>query len=57
MVEPTERPELYDFLLVTSGVVLEDEGVEAFRGIIDGDRELGRRSRDGGGAVAIEAKL
>jgi hypothetical protein len=39
VAEPTERPELYDFLVVTSGVVLEEEGVEALRGIIDGERE------------------
>jgi hypothetical protein len=57
VVEPTERPELYDFLVVTSGVVREEQGVEAFRGIMDGERESGRRSMGGGGAVAIEVKL
>lgn len=56
VAEATERPELYDFLFVTSGVVLDEDGVEAFKGIIDGEREFGRAST-GGGAVAIEAKL
>lgn len=51
VVEPTDSPELYDFLLI-SGVVLDDEGVEVFRGIMDGERELGRASMDGGGALA-----
>ena len=42
--DPTERPELYDFLLI-SGVVRADEGVaDAFLGIIDGDLESDRTS-------------
>lgn len=49
MVEPTERPELYDFLLI-SGVVRDDDGVaEAFLGIIDGDLEAARVSIETGG--------
>jgi hypothetical protein len=56
-VEPTESPELYDFLL-GSGVVLEDEGVDVFLGIIEGERELGRAaSRVGGGALTMEDKF
>lgn len=52
MVEPTERPELYDFLLI-SGVVRDDDGVaEAFLGIIDGDLEAARVSDDTGGPDA-----
>lgn len=46
--EPTERPELYDFLLM-SGVVRAEEGVaDAFLGIMDGDLESGRTSPDMG---------
>lgn len=57
MFEVTERPELYDFLVAISGVVLEeDEGVETLRGIIEGERELGRKSM-GGGATAVEVML
>lgn len=41
-------PELYDFLL-GSGVVLCEEGVAVFRGSIEGDREDGRGSVNGGG--------
>lgn len=56
-VEPTERPELYDFLLI-SGVVLDEDGVaDAFLGIIDGDLEAARVSIEtggGGGAFAFE---
>jgi hypothetical protein len=48
-VEPTERPELYDFLLI-SGVVLDEDGVaDAFLGIIDGDLEAARVSIETGG--------
>ena len=36
-----ERPLLYDLRLI-SGVVREDEGVEVFRGSIDGDRDDAR---------------
>ena len=43
LVEPTERPELYDFLF-GSGVVREDEGVEILRGSIDGERDEARNS-------------
>lgn len=56
-VDPTERPELYDFLLI-SGVVLDEDGVaDAFLGIIDGDLEAARVSIEtggGGGAFAFE---
>lgn len=52
--EPTENPELYDFLL-GSGVVLWDDGVEVLRGSIEGDREAGRSDAGGGGGCkAIE---
>lgn len=37
-LDPTERPELYDFRLI-SGVVREDDGVETFLGNIEGDSE------------------
>lgn len=54
-VDPTERPELYDFLLI-SGVVLDEDGVaDAFLGIIDGDLEAARVSIEtGGGGGAFE---
>lgn len=52
--DPTENPELYDFLL-GSGVVLWDDGVEVLRGSIEGDREAGRSgAAGGGGCKAIE---
>lgn len=38
MVDATESPELYDFRL-GSGVVRDEEGVEVFRGSIEGERE------------------
>jgi hypothetical protein len=57
VVEPIERPELYDFLLI-SGVVLEEEGVAvAFRGIMDGDLEEARSSAGGGGGGAFATWL
>lgn len=61
-MEPTERPELYDFRLLISGVVLAEEGVkEAFRGIMEGDRDSSRISIDtgggGGGTLASIFKL
>jgi len=43
LVEPMERPELYDFLF-GSGVVREDEGVEILRGSMDGERDDARTS-------------
>lgn len=50
--EPIDRPELYDFLLI-SGVVRDDDGVaEAFRGIMEGDLECSRGSRGGGGGAS-----
>lgn len=42
-VELIERPELYDFLF-GSGVVLDEDGVEIFRGSIDGERDDARIS-------------
>lgn len=48
VLEATDRPELYDLRLLTSGVVRNDDGVEVFRGIIDGDREAGLFSSDEG---------
>ncbi len=48
--EPTDSPELYDFRL-GSGVVLEEEGVEALRGNIDGDRDDERISAVGSDGV------
>lgn len=54
--EVAESPELYDFLL-GSGVVRCEEGVEVLRGIIEGDRELGRGSLDGGSVLATDDKL
>lgn len=58
MVEPTERPELKDFLF-GSGVVLEEDGVEIFRGTMDGERDEARTSVGalggrGGFAVGVE---
>lgn len=50
LVEPTERPELYDFLF-GSGVVREDEGVEILRGSIDGERDEARTSVAKGNAL------
>ena len=50
--EPIERPELYDFRF-GSGVVLEEDGVDVFRGSMDGDREVERASLEpAGGFVA-----
>ena len=43
LVDPTERPELYDFLFA-SGVVRDEDGVEILRGSIDGEREEARVS-------------
>lgn len=52
MEDPTDRPELYDFRFI-SGVVRDEEGVaEAFRGIIEGERECSRCSRGGGGGAS-----
>lgn len=49
MDEVTERPELYDFRLI-SGVVLDEDGVpEAFLGIMEGDLDSARVSMDTGG--------
>jgi len=53
LVEPTERPELYDFRL-GSGVVREEDGVEIFRGSIDGDREEARTSVGNGIGFAAD---
>lgn len=47
-LDVTERPELYDFLF-RSGVVREDEGVEIFRGSMEGERDAERTSADNGG--------
>jgi hypothetical protein len=47
-LEVTERPELYDFLF-KSGVVREEQGVEIFRGSMDGERDAERTSADNGG--------
>jgi len=47
-VEPIDSPELYDFLF-GSGVVRDDDGVEVFRGNIDGERDEERTSAAGGG--------
>jgi hypothetical protein len=53
VVEPTERPELYDFLF-GSGVVLDEDGVEVvLRGSIDGDRDEARTSFGGSGVVEV----
>jgi hypothetical protein len=49
VLEPTERPELYDFRLM-SGVVRADDGVpDAFLGIIEGDLDSARASIETGG--------
>lgn len=61
-VDPMESPELYDFLLLMSGVVRADEGVnDALRGIMEGDRDSARTSSDigggGGGTLASMFKL
>jgi hypothetical protein len=47
-LDVTERPELYDFLF-RSGVVREEEGVEIFRGSMEGERDAERTSADNGG--------
>lgn len=47
-LEVADSPELYDFRF-GSGVVRDEEGVEIFRGSMDGERELGRKSADNGG--------
>ncbi len=52
--EPTESPELYDFLF-GSGVVREEEGVEILRGSMDGERDEARTSVDSGGGGFIDA--
>ena len=50
VVDPIDRPELYDFLLFTSGVVRAEEGVrDGLRGIIEGDRDSARIFNEGGG--------
>jgi hypothetical protein len=54
--EFTDRPELKDFRLLMSGVVLEDEGVDVLRGIMEGERDVDRVSGCGG-AFAICVKL
>jgi hypothetical protein len=46
-LDATERPELYDFRF-KSGVVRDEEGVDIFRGSIEGEREE-RPSADNGG--------
>lgn len=59
--DPTESPELYDFLLFMSGVVRAEEGVtDAFLGIMDGDLLSARVSIEtggGGGTLIIWFKL
>lgn len=50
LVEVMDRPELYDFLL-NSGVVRDEEGVDVFRGSIEGERDEARRSDVGRGWV------
>lgn len=56
VVEPTDNPELYDFLF-GSGVVLWEDGVDVFRGIMDGERELGLGSEVAGWIFATCDKL
>lgn len=49
-VEPMERPELYDLRWLTSGVVRAEDGVkEVLRGIMEGERDSARVSRETGG--------
>ena len=49
-VDAIESPELYDFRLLTSGVVRAEEGVrDALRGIMEGDRDSARMSNEMGG--------
>lgn len=58
LVDPIDSPELYDFLLLMSGVVRAEDGVrDGFRGIIEGDLESSLVLIDtgggGGGTLAI----
>jgi len=59
VVEPMDSPELYDFRLLISGVVRDEEGVpDAFRGIMEGERESARVSIEtGGGGGTLARKL
>jgi hypothetical protein len=47
-LEVTERPELYDFRF-RSGVVREEEGVDIFRGSMEGERDERPSPSNGGG--------
>lgn len=51
MLDDSDKPELYDFRL-GSGVVLVEEGVTLFRGIIEGEWAL-ERGRRGKGSVWV----